>query len=82
VLAAAEGGDPRRRAAAGYSLMRMVGPPNTGATPVPGGTDMSAATRERAGQVLVALATGNGDLHLENFSVISRVRERCILSRL
>jgi len=33
-------------------------------------------------RLLVALATGNGDLHLENFSVISRVRERCILSRL
>ena len=57
VLAAAEGEDPRRRAAAAYSLMRMVGPPNTGATPVPGGTDMSAATRHRAAQVLVALAT-------------------------
>ena len=38
-------------------VMRMVGPPNTGATPVPGGTDMSAATRHRAAQVLVALAT-------------------------
>ncbi len=57
VLAAAQGEDSRRRAAAAYSLMRMVGPPNTGATPVPGGTDMSAATRDRVAQVLVALAT-------------------------
>jgi cyclophilin family peptidyl-prolyl cis-trans isomerase/HEAT repeat protein len=61
VLAAAEGEDPRRRAAAAYSLMRMVGPPNTGATPVPGGTDMSAATRHRAGQVLVGLATDDDE---------------------
>jgi HEAT repeat protein len=61
VLAAAEGEDPRRRAAAAYSLMRMVGPPNTGATPVPGGTDMSAATRERAGQVLAALAVADDE---------------------
>lgn len=57
VLAAAEGEEPRRRAAAAYSLMRMVGPPSTGATPVPGGTDMSAATRERAARTLVALAS-------------------------
>jgi len=57
VLVAAEGENPRRRAAAAYSLMRMVGPPSTGATPVPGGTDMSAATRDRAAQALVALAS-------------------------
>jgi cyclophilin family peptidyl-prolyl cis-trans isomerase/HEAT repeat protein len=65
VLDAAEGPHPARRAAAAYSLMRMVGPPNTGATPVPGGTDMPAMLRERVALVLVGLSTDDD----------SRVRE-------
>jgi cyclophilin family peptidyl-prolyl cis-trans isomerase/HEAT repeat protein len=57
VLAAAEGEQAGRRAAAAYSLMRMVGPPNTGGTPVPGGADLSAVQRDRAAAALVMLAT-------------------------
>ncbi len=48
--------DPGLRGAAAYSLMRMVGPPQVGATPVPGGTPMSQELRDQAAAVLVVLS--------------------------
>lgn len=47
--------DPALRAAAASCLMRMVGPVAVGATPVPGGTEISPEGRARAAQALIRL---------------------------
>jgi cyclophilin family peptidyl-prolyl cis-trans isomerase/HEAT repeat protein len=52
--------DPEIRGAAVYSLMRMVGPPGAGATPVPGGTEFPGDLRNQAAARLVEM-TGDED---------------------
>jgi len=56
VLAFATDDDPTLRAAAAYSLMRMLGPAGVGATPVPGGTSFAPEQRRGAAGRLAELA--------------------------
>jgi cyclophilin family peptidyl-prolyl cis-trans isomerase/HEAT repeat protein len=58
--------DPDVRTAAAYCLMRMVGTAGVGATPVPGGTELSSAERQLAAVALIDLATDRDEAIREN----------------
>lgn len=58
--------DPGLRAAAAYTLMRMVGTAGVGATPVPGGAELSPAQRRQAAIALIDLATDRDETIREN----------------
>jgi cyclophilin family peptidyl-prolyl cis-trans isomerase len=61
VLARTSDADAELRRAAAYCLMRMAGPPSVGATPVPGGTELSAAQRAAAAAALRRLSADGDD---------------------